>query len=132
MMDWKKDIELDLVKVRPRDTLGDLVEAISKSKRNLFPVVDKYNILEGVVSLDDVREIMFNTELYQNTFVKDLMTIPPSYIDKSENIEMVMETFRKTGAWNLPVLDNGYYVGFISKSRIYTTYRELLIQFSEE
>ena len=47
------------------------------------------------------------------------MTIPPSYIDKKENIETVMETFRKTGAWNLPVLDNGYYVGFISKSRIY-------------
>jgi CIC family chloride channel protein len=132
LMDWKKDIELDLLKVKPTDTLGDLVEAVSKSKRNLFPVVDKYNILEGVVSLDDVREIMFNTELYKNTFVKDLMTIPPSYIDKSENIETVMETFRKTGAWNLPVLDNGYYVGFISKSRIYTTYRELLVQFSGE
>lgn len=132
MMDWKKDIELDLVKIRPADTLGDLVNAISKSKRNLFPVVDEYNILEGVVSLDDVREIMFNTELYDNTYVKDLMTIPPSYIDKRETIETVMETFRKTGAWNLPVLDNGYYVGFLSKSRIFTTYRELLVQFSEE
>ena len=53
------------------------------------------------------------------------MTIPPSYIDKSENIETVMETFRKTGAWNLPVLDSGYYVGFISKSRIFTTYRDI-------
>jgi len=132
MMDWKKDIELDLIKVKPSDTLGSLVKAISFSKRNLFPVVDNYNILEGVVSLDDVREMMFNTELYDNTYVRDLMTIPPSYIDKSENIETVMETFRKTGAWNLPVLDNGYYVGFISKSRIFTTYRELLVQFSEE
>jgi CIC family chloride channel protein len=132
MMDWKKDIELDLIKVLPSDTLGTLVKAISMSNRNLFPVVDTYNILEGVVSLDDVREIMFNTELYDNTYVRDLMTIPPSYIDKSENIETVMETFRKTGAWNLPVLDNGYYAGFISKSRIFTTYRELLVQFSEE
>ena len=69
---------------------------------------------------------MFRQELYDTTFVRDLMTIPPSYIDKKENIETVMETFRKTGAWNLPVLDNGYYVGFISKSRIYSTYRELL------
>ena len=60
------------------------------------------------------------------------MTIPPSYIDKKENIEAVMETFRKTGAWNLPVLDDGYYVGFISKSRIFSTYRDLLIEFSEE
>jgi CIC family chloride channel protein len=131
-MDWKKEIETDLIKVRSGDTLGDLVKAISKSKRNIFPVVDEYNILEGVVLLDEVREIMFNHALYDTTFVKELMSMPPSYIDKGENIDTVMETFRKTGAWNLPVLDKGYYVGFISKSRIYTTYRELLIQFSEE
>lgn len=131
-MDWKKEIETDLVKVRSDDTLGDLVKAISRSKRNIFPVVDEYNILEGVVLLDEVREIMFNHDLYETTFVRELMSMPPSYIDKRENIETVMETFRKTGAWNLPVLDKGYYVGFISKSRIYTTYRELLIQFSEE
>jgi CIC family chloride channel protein len=132
LMDWKKEIETDLYKVKPTDTLGDLVKAISRSKRNIFPVVDDYNILEGVVLLDEVREMMFNQKLYDTVKVRDLMTIPPSYIDKKENIEIVMETFRKTGAWNLPVLDNGYYVGFISKSRIFTTYREMLIQFSEE
>jgi CIC family chloride channel protein len=132
LMDWKKEIETDLIKVKSTDTLGDLVKVISRSNRNLYPVVDEYNILEGVVSLDEVREIMFNQDLYDKTHIRDLMTIPPSYIDKKENIETVMETFRKTGAWNLPVLDDGYYVGFISKSRIYTTYRELLIQFSEE
>ena len=131
-MNWKKEIETDLIKVKPTDTLGDLVKIIAKSKRNLFPVVDEYNILEGVLSLDDVREIMFQQELYKTTFVKDLMSIPPSYIDKKENIEAVMDAFRKTGAWNLPVLDKGYYVGFISKSRIFSTYRELLIEFSEE
>lgn len=132
LMDWKKEVETDLYKVRPTDNLGDLIKIIAKSKRNLFPVVDEYNILEGVVSLDDVREIMFNHELYDTTIMRDLMTIPPSYIDMGENIETVMETFRKTGAWNLPVLDKGYYMGFISKSRIYTTYRDLLVQFSEE
>ncbi len=131
-MNWKKEIETDLIKVKPTDTLGDLVKIIAKSKRNLFPVVDEYNILEGVLSLDDVREIMFQQELYKTTFVKDLMSIPPSYIDKEENIEAVMDAFRKTGAWNLPVLDKGYYVGFISKSRIFSRYRELLIEFSEE
>jgi len=131
-MEWRKDIETDLYKIKPTDTLGNLVKIISKSKRNIFPVVDEYNILEGVVQLDDVREIMFNTELYDSTIMRDVMTIPPSYIDKKEGIETVMDTFRTTGAWNLPVLDNGYYVGFISKARIYTTYRELLIQFSEE
>jgi len=132
LMNWKKEIETDLLKVKPTDTLGELVKIIARSKRNLFPVVDEYNILEGVVSLDDVREIMFQQELYDTTFVRDLMTIPLSYIDKKENIETVMDTFRKTGAWNLHVLDNGYYVGFISKSRIYATYRELLVEFSEE
>jgi CIC family chloride channel protein len=132
MMDWRKDIETDLHKVKVNDTLGQLVKQISASKRNLFPVVDRYNILEGVVSLDDVREVMFRTELYDEVTVRDLMTIPPSYLDKKENIETVMETFRETGAWNLPVLDKGYYVGFISKSRLYASYRELLSEFSEE
>ena len=131
-MNWKKEIETDLLKVKPTDTLGELVKIIARSKRNLFPVVDEYNILEGVVSLDDVREIMFQQELYDTTFMRDLMTIPPSYIDKKENIETVMDAFRKTDAWNLPVLDKGYYIGFISKSRIYATYRELLVEFSEE
>jgi CIC family chloride channel protein len=132
MMDWKKEIETDLQTVQANNTLGDLVKIISRSKRNIYPVVDENNILEGVVSLDEVREIMFNHDLYDKIFIKDLMTLPPSYIDRKENIETVMETFRKTGAWNLPVLDDGYYVGFISKSRIYSTYRELLVQFSEE
>jgi CIC family chloride channel protein len=132
MMNWKKEIETDLLKIKPSDNLGDLIKLIARSKRNIFPVVDDYNILEGVVYLDDVREIMFRQELYPTTFMKDLMTMPPSYIDKKENIEAVMDAFRKTGAWNLPVLDNGYYVGFISKSRIYSTYRELLVEFSEE
>jgi len=131
-MNWKREIETDLLKVKPSDTLGDLVKVIARSKRNLFPVVDEFNILEGVVSLDDVREIMFQTDLYETTLVRDLMSIPPSYIDRKENIDSVMEAFRKTSAWNLPVLDDGYYVGFISKSRIYSTYRELLIEFSDE
>ncbi|MBK9389115.1 MAG: chloride channel protein [Bacteroidetes bacterium] len=131
-MNWKKEIETDLKTARPDDTLGDLIRIISRSNRNIFPIVDQYNILEGVVSLDDVREIMFNQEMYSTTSMKDIMTMPPTYIDIKENMEAVMEAFRKTGAWNLPVLDNGYYVGFISKSRIYSSYRELLVEYSEE
>ena len=131
-MNWKKEIETDLRTTNPNETLGDLIKIISKSKRNIFPVVDQYNILEGVVSLDDVREIMFQQELYKTVFVRDIMSIPPTYIDIKENIVTVMDAFRRTGAWNLPVLDNGYYVGFISKSRIYSTYRELLVEYSEE
>ena len=131
-MNWKREIETDLLTVKPNDTLRDLVQVISKSKRNIFPVVDEYNILEGIVNLDNVREIMFSHDLYDTTIVKDIMIIPATYIDVKESIETVMESFRKSGVWNLPVMNNGRYVGFISKSRIFATYRELLVEYSEE
>jgi CIC family chloride channel protein len=125
-------VEKDLLTVRPDGTLRDLVKQISKSNRNLFPVVDEFNILEGVVLLDDVRDKMFNPELYDKLTVRELMAIPPSYIDISERGDAVLDAFERTGAWNLPVLDQGRYVGFISKSRIFSAYRELLRQFSAE
>jgi CIC family chloride channel protein len=131
-MDWTKEIETDLQTVKSNDTLGSLVEVISRSKRNIFPVVDEYGILEGVVLLDNVREVMFNRDEYEDTIVNDLMIMPPSYIDRSDRVEDVMSTFKKTGAWNLPVLNGGKYVGFLSKSRIFSTYRELLMEVSED
>ena len=132
LLDWSKEVEKDLLTVRPDGNLGDLVRQIAKSNRNIFPVVDEFNILEGVVLLDDVRDKMFKPELYDKLTVRDLMTLPPSYIDLSERGDAVLEAFERTGAWNLPVLDRGRYVGFISKSRIFSAYRELLRQFSEE
>jgi chloride channel protein, CIC family len=132
LLDWNHEVEKDLLTVNPNGTLGDLVKQIAKSKRNIFPVVDEFNILEGVVLLDDVREKMFSPELYDKISVREVMTIPPSYIDIREKGDVVLETFTRTGAWNLPVLDEGRYVGFISKSRIYSAYREQLKQFSEE
>jgi len=132
LLDWNKEVEKDLLTVNPEGTLGDLVKLISRSKRNLFPVVDEFNILEGVVLLDDVRDRMFKPELYDKVSVRELMTIPPSYIDISEKGDAVLDAFTRTGAWNLPVLDKGKYVGFISKSRIFSAYREMLKQFSEE
>ncbi len=81
-MDWKKEIETDLQKVKPSDKLGDLVKTIAQSKRNIFPVVDEFNILEGVVSLDDVREIMFRQDLYDSTTIRDLMTLLPLILIK--------------------------------------------------
>ena len=132
LLDWTREVEKDLLTVSPEGNLGDLVKQISRSNRNIFPVVDEFDILEGVVLLDDVRDRMFNTELYDKITVRDLMTIPPTYIDLSERGDAVLEAFERTGAWNLPVLDKGQYVGFISKSRIFSAYRELLRQFSEE
>ena len=132
MMDWKKEIERDLITVHASDNLGEMVKTISKSTRNIFPVVDEYNIFQGVVHLDDVREIMFNSDLYDTVKVRELMTIPPVYLDLEEKVETVMDAFTKSDVWNLPVLDKGYYVGFVSKSRIFGTYRDLLVQFSGE
>jgi len=132
LLDWSKEVEKDLLTVKPDGNLGDLVRQIAKSNRNIFPVVDEFNILEGVVLLDDVRDKMFKPELYDKVLVRDLMTIPPSYIDLSERGDAVLDAFERTGAWNLPVLDRGRYVGFISKSRIFSAYREQLRQFSEE
>ena len=132
LLDWTSEVEKDLQTVSPDGNLGDLVKQIARSKRNIFPVVDEYNILEGVVLLDDVRDKMFDPDLYDKVSIRDLMIIPPSYIDLRERGDAVLEAFERTGAWNLPVLDRGQYVGFISKSRIFSAYRELLKQFSEE
>lgn len=132
LLDWTKEVEKDLLTVNPEGNLGDLVKQVARSNRNIFPVVDEFNILEGVVLLDDVRDKMFKPELYEKISVRDLMTIPPSYIDINERGDAVLKAFEQTGAWNLPVLDRGRYVGFISKSRIFSAYRELLRQFSEE
>ncbi len=132
LMDWTKEIETDLLTVSSFDTLGTLVKTISKSKRNIFPVVDEYGILEGVVLLDNVREVMFNQDEYELTRVSDIMIMPPSYLDRKEKVDAVMDTFRETGAWNLPVLDDGKYLGFVSKSRIFSTYRDLLMEVSED
>ncbi len=132
LLEWTEEVEKDLLTVSPDDKLGDLVKQISRSNRNIFPVIDKFNILEGVVMLDDVRDKMFRPELYEKLTVRDLMTIPPSYVDIRDRGDAVLEAFEHTGAWNLPVLDKGRYVGFISKSRIFSAYRELLRQFSDE
>ncbi|MCE1200228.1 MAG: chloride channel protein [Marinilabiliales bacterium] len=125
-------IEKDLQTVKPEDTLGDLVKVIAKSKRNVFPVVDEQNQYKGVVLLDDVREIMFNKSKYPTKRISELMTFTSEVIFHDDKMDEVMRKFTDSGAWNLPVVQNGKYVGFISKSRIFNAYRELLVNFTEE
>lgn len=120
-------IETDLLTVPVESNLGELVRIISKSKRNIFPVIDhEYNFC-GVVLLDDIRQIMFDKERYSNTMVKNLMITPPATITENEKMESVMKKFNVTGAWNLPVVSNRKYIGFISKSSIFNAYREELV-----
>ena len=125
-------IETDFVVVASNDTLGQLVEAIKRSHRNLFPVVNVRSELIGVVLLDDVKEVMFHTEDYDKVSVRELMSIPKAFVDANEPMESVMNKFERTGSWNLPVLRNRKYVGFVSKSNIFSSYRRVLTQMSYE
>lgn len=120
-------IETNFIPVEMHQSLGDLVKIVAKSKRNLFPVVDKDNFYQGVISLDDIREIMFSEESYNTVFVYNLMKETSTTVCDTDRMECVMEKFDKTGAWNLPVVDTiGRYQGFVSKSKIFSSYRKRL------
>ncbi len=132
MMRLNSVLETDFCSVNVNDNLGDLVKKVAKSKRNIFPVLEENNNLCGIILLDDIREIMFNKELYERKYVKNLMSIPPDFIKMDDNMEVVMEKFKKTNAWNLPVISKGQYVGFVSKSKMFNVYRQHLVNISSE
>ena len=125
-------IETDLLTVNIEGTLGDLIKVISKSKRNIFPVVDENHSFRGIILLDDIREIIFNKDLYDQILVKDLVTVPPSTISLNDRMDKVMKKFNESEAWNLPVLDEMKYIGFVSKSSIFNAYRSALVQFTND
>ncbi len=127
-------IESNFIRVRPEMTLGEMVKnAVAKSARNLFPVVNEDDELVGVITLDDIREIMFDSTLYETTEVRSLMHAAPEYIYlESDSAKAVMRKFQESGAWNLPVIKNGKYHGFISKSKLLTAYRRMLVSFSRK
>lgn len=132
LMKLGKVIETDLKKVDPDATLGELVKIISHSQRNIFPVVDEEEKLIGIVLLDDIRDIMFSPEMYDDTFVRNLMIMPPAILDADAPMDKVMRRFEETGAWNLPVIQDGKYLGFVSKAKIFNVYRRVLVHFSDE
>lgn len=127
-------IETDLTILYPDMTLGQLVKIISNSRRNIFPVVARdNNRLLGILLLDEVRNIMFRPELYERFTVGQLMISPPAIINHNMPMEKVMELFEDSGAWNLPVVDDDKtYIGFVSKSKIFNSYRRVLVHFSED
>ncbi len=132
MLTVEEVLENDCERVPVDGKLRDLVHAVSKSKRNIFPVVNEQQELIGVISLNDVRDIIFNTELYDKVDVTEIMQIPPAIIRKDENMKKVLEVFEETEAWNLPVTENDRYIGFISRSKIFNSYRNLLKEFSDD
>lgn len=126
-------IESDFIRVRVNQNLGDLIKAIAISKRNIFPVLDHENRIHGIVSLDDVREIMFDKDKYEKYTVDFFEKPAPVVVSANEKMESVMRKFEETGAWNLPVVDEyGKYMGFVSKSKIFSAYRIQLQQVSHD
>lgn len=125
-------IEKDFKPVSVEAMLGDLVKIIAKSRRNLFPVLNKDEELAGVIILDNVREIMFNTQSYDQVHIKEIMEKPPAVLDINEDMLSIMNKFDRTQAWNLPVVDGKRYVGFVSKASIFSEYRKILQQTSIE
>lgn len=125
-------VENNFSTVGVNQTLGDLINVIAHSNRNIFPVVNIDGRMQGIVYLDDVREIMFDREKY-SLKIYSLMKQAPDYVYSKEKMESVMSKFEMTGAWNLPVVDEkGIYMGFVSKSKIFSAYREQLQQVSHD
>lgn len=133
LMSVENVVETNFVVVHPDMDLGQLVKAIASSHRNIFPVTDNTGVLLGVVLLDDIRNIMFRQELYHRFTVNKLMTSVPGKLCNSDSMERVMRIFDETQAWNLPVVtEDGKYLGFVSKSKIFNSYRQVLVHFSED
>ncbi len=132
LMKIDKLIENNFWAIYPESNLKDLVGIISKSNRNVFPVVDKENNFKGVVVLDDIRHLIFDTEIYHQTFVKDLMIIPPYIVDYYDTMENIVYKFNESGNYNLPVLKEGKYLGFVSRANIFSAYRKMLKHFSDD
>lgn len=126
-------IESDFCTVRIDATLGELVEVVAESKRNIFPVVDSRHHFQGFVSLEDIRREMFKKEQYDTTHVYNYMKSAPAYVYVDEKMDSVMKKFEQTEAWNLPVVEKDRtYVGFVSKSKIFSAYRDQLKQVSHD
>lgn len=126
-------LESDFETIGIDDTLGQFVGAVSASNRNIFPVVDSKHRFQGFVSLDDIRGDMFKRELYNTLHVYNYMQSAPDYIYDTDNMQTVMDKFEKTGAWNLPVVNmDRTYLGFLSKSKIFSAYRSRLQEVSHD
>jgi chloride channel protein, CIC family len=125
-------VENDFHEVQLEATLRKVIEAVASSRRNIFPVVDTESRLHGLITIDDIREIMFRSELHDKISVSELMRLPAYVITEKDDLRSAMKMFDESHLWNIPVVNAGIYKGFISKSTILEKYREALIQSSVE
>lgn len=125
-------IETNFLTICQEATLRDLVKVIAKSKRNIIPVIDGDQTFLGVVFINDVREIMFEREKYDSVYVNELMFMPSPLVSSEESMEDIANKFKKSEHYNLPVVDNGRYLGFVSRANVFSAYRNLLKKFSDD
>tara|TARA_R110002049_G_scaffold309098_1_gene516840 strand:+ start:1711 stop:3498 length:1788 start_codon:yes stop_codon:yes gene_type:complete len=133
VLDINKVVETNFIVLKPEMKLREILKnAVAKSSRNHFPVVDSAHKFLGVIRLDDIRHIMFDTELYDTVDASSLMHADAGIIDYDEDsMQDIMDKFKSSGAWNLPVIKDGKYYGYISKSKLLTAYRQQLINFTK-
>lgn len=127
-----KLVEHNFMTVNPDATLGELVKIIAMSERNVFPVVDDENNFLGVVFINDIRNVIFDTKLYDITFVRNLMFMPDTIVTLDNTMEDVAKKFSETSDYNLPVINNGKYIGFVSRANVFSSYRNLVKEFSQD
>lgn len=127
-----KLIEHNFLSIGPDATLGELVKLIARSERNIFPVIDADNNFLGVVFINEIRNIMFDHTLYDSTFVRNLMFMPEPVVSMNETMEDVAMKFSESAHYNLPVLQDGKYVGFVSRANVFSAYRKLVKEASQE
>jgi CIC family chloride channel protein len=132
MMTVHEHIETNFSKVNIEANLGELVQVIANSQRNVFPVVDNDDNFYGIIILDQIRHTMFQPELYETTMVKNLMFKPSKVVQLDDDMETVASKFQHSGKYNLVVLDGEKYMGFISRANVFSHYREILKDISDE
>lgn len=132
LMQTRNLIETDFEILSPEATLRDLSKAISRSHRNLFPVVDEQGILKGMVKLSEVRTLIFESDLYDRVKIKDLMYMPKHFVSPRDSMEEVVENFETSGRYNLAVIDNGKYIGFLSRAKVFSEYRDNIRDISSD
>ncbi len=125
-------LETDFRTLHPDDSLGDLIQVISEAHRNVFPVVDKNNYLKGILKMDDIRNIMFKQELYDKVFIKDLMYMPEHSVSVYDTMEEIANKIQTSGRFNIPVIEDGKYLGFVSRANVFSAYQKMLSEFSED
>jgi len=132
MMKVSNLIETNFRTINKNANLGDLVQILANSERNLVAVVDDNNNFQGIIFMNDIRNIIFKPELYDTIRVDELMYMPEPLVSPDETMEDVAKKFQDTGNYNLPVIKDGKYLGFVSRARVFSQYRKLLREFSDE